>query len=163
MLLYKLLLYNTDGKLYNSIKSIYVSTSACFRVNQKITNWFSCKSRVKQGDSYSPSLFSILIDDLVQEINSFQLGVNTGDTKVSIFLYSADTVLLACNEEDMQCLLDKLYDWYKRWRVLINTDKTKVMHFRKGRRKQSVYQFKIGNNSLEFTNSYKYLGVIFTD
>ena len=80
MLLYKLLLYNIDGKLYNSIKSIYVSTSACFRVNQKTTNWFSCKSGVKQGDNYSLTLFSILIDDLVQEINSFQLGINTSDT-----------------------------------------------------------------------------------
>ena len=63
----------------------------------------------------------------------------------------------------MQYLLDKLHGWCKRWRVLINTDKSKLMHFRKGKRKQSVYQFTIGNKTLEFTNSYKYLCVIFTD
>ena len=57
MLLSKLLLYNIDGKLCNSIKSIYASTSGYVRVNQKTTNWFSCKSGVKQGDNCSPTLF----------------------------------------------------------------------------------------------------------
>ena len=32
MLLYKLLLHNIDGKIYESIKSIYANTSACVRL-----------------------------------------------------------------------------------------------------------------------------------
>ena len=59
---------------------------------------------VKQGENYSPTLFSIFIDDFAQKINSLQLGINTGDTKVYADAY---------NEEDMLCLLDKLHDWCK--------------------------------------------------
>ena len=47
--------------------------------------------------------------------------------------------------------------------ALINTDKSKVMHFRKGRRRRAEFEFKIGNNVLELTEKYKYLGAIFTD
>ena len=46
MLLYKLLLNKIDGKIYNSIKSIYVNTTACIRLNDTLTDWFSCNSGV---------------------------------------------------------------------------------------------------------------------
>ena len=114
MLLYKLLLYKIDGKMYESIKSIYANTSACVTINGKSTSWFSCKSSVKQGDNCSPTLFSIFIDDLVREINDLGLGINVGEDKVSLLLYTDDIVMVAYNERDMQLLLDKLHDWCKR-------------------------------------------------
>ena len=103
------------------------------------------------------------IDDLVKEINALGLGIKVGEEKLSMLLYADDIVLVAHNEQDMQTLLDKLHDWCKRWRGLIYTDKSKVMHFRIGRRKRSEFQFKIGNNILELTEKYKYLGTIFTE
>ena len=163
MLLYKLLLNNIDGKIYESIKTIYANTSACIKLNGKLSSWFSCKSGVKQGDNCSPTLFSIFIDDLVKEIKALGLGIKVGEEKLSMLLYADDIVLVAHNEQEMQTLLDKLHDWCKRWRVLIDTDKSKVMHFRIGRRKRSEFQFKIGNNILELTEKYKYLGTIFTE
>ena len=163
MLLYKLLLYKLDGKMYETIKSIYANTSACVRLNNKTTSWFNCNSGVKQGDNCSPTLFSIFIDDLVREINELGLGINVGDAKISLLLYADDIVMVAYNGQDMQTILNKLHDWCKRWRVLINTEKSKVMHFRRGRRKRTEFQFKVGDNILEITEKYKYLGVIFTE
>ena len=163
MLLYKLLLNNIDGKVYNSVKSIYAETSACIRINSTRTDWFYCKSGVKQGDNCSPTLFSIFIDDLVKEINNLGLGVSVGDVKVSALLYADDIALVSLTEEDMQQLLDTLHDWCKRWRVLINTDKSKVVHFRRGRRQRTEFVFKVGDNILEVTEKYKYLGVIFSE
>ena len=118
---------------------------------------------MKQGDNCSPTLLSIFIDDLVKEINDLHLGININNTKVSILLYADDIVLISKSEHDMQLLLDTLHDWCKRWRVLINTDKSKVVHFRKGRRHRTDFEFKIGNNVLELTEKYKYYGVIFTE
>ena len=71
--------------------------------------------------------------------------------------------IMIYNERDMQTLLDKVHDCCKRWRVFINMEKSKVMHFRTGRRKQTEFQFQIGNNTLDITDRYKYLGVIFTE
>ncbi|CAC5399191.1 unnamed protein product [Mytilus coruscus] len=70
MLLYKLLLNNIDGKMYNSIKNIYSYTTASIHVNQKMSDWFVCNSGIKQGDNCSSTLFSIFINDLVQEVNN---------------------------------------------------------------------------------------------
>ena len=61
----------------------------------------------------------------------------------------------------MQVLLNTLHTRCQKWRMLINTDKSKVVHFRHGRRKKSEFRFKIGNNELETVGTYKYLGVIF--
>ena len=74
-MLHKLLLYDIDGKLYNSVKNIYQSAESCVRINGKLSNWFSCKTGVKQGDNLSPTLFSIFINDLVKDINNLNLGV----------------------------------------------------------------------------------------
>ncbi len=47
LLLYKLLLNNVNGKMYNSIKSLYYNTEACVRVNNILTDWFLTGSGVK--------------------------------------------------------------------------------------------------------------------
>ena len=46
LLLYILLLLNTDGKIYNSIKSIYSKTTASIRVNNTLTEWLDCRSDI---------------------------------------------------------------------------------------------------------------------
>ncbi|CAC5393098.1 unnamed protein product [Mytilus coruscus] len=81
MLLYKLLLNNIDGKMYNSIKNICSYTTASIRVNQMMSEWFVCNSGVKQGDNCSTTLFSIFINDLVQEMNNLDFGINIDDSK----------------------------------------------------------------------------------
>ena len=70
---------------------------------------------------------------------------------------------MALSEADMQNMMDKLHDWCKRWRVLINTDKPKVVYFRAPRKKRSESQFRIGGNILQITDKYKYLGAIFSE
>ena len=124
---------NIDGKLYKSIKSIYASSVSCIKINNQLTDWFDCTTGVKQGCNLSPTLFSVFANDLVQEINDIDLGVPTGDIKVSLLMYADDIVLIADSELKLQNMLNTLHDWCKRWRVLINSSKSKCVHFRKGR------------------------------
>ena len=83
-MLYELLLYDIDCKLYNSAKNINQSAESCIRFNGKLTiaNWFSCKTGVKRGDIISLTLFSIVINDLVQDINNLILGVELINRKL---------------------------------------------------------------------------------
>ena len=99
MMLYKLLLNNINGKLYNSIKSVYHSSESCVRLNGKVTSWFSCKTGVKQGDNLSPTLFSIFINDFVSDINNLNLGIDLNGRSLSTLLYADDIVLLAKSPE----------------------------------------------------------------
>ena len=51
--------------------------------------------------------------------------------KVPILLYADDIALLSESEDDIQKMLDILYEWSRKWRLQVNCSKTKVMHFRK--------------------------------
>ena len=56
-----------------------------------------------------------------------------------------------------------LHSWCKKWRVLINKDKPKCVHFRKNRAKPSEFVFTIGNNVLQTVDLWKDIGMIFED
>lgn len=163
MLLYKLLLNGIDGKVYESVKSMYESTTSCIRINDKLTQWFNCKSGVAQGNNLSPTIFAIFVNDLVSEINDLQLGVKVGESNISILMYADDILLMGDSEESLQTMLNTLHSWCKKWRVLINTTKSKCVHFHKGRTPRSSFRFHIGQNTLETVADYKYLGVIFNE
>lgn len=161
MMLYKLLLSNIDGNIYNSISSIYQNLESCVRLNVKLTDWFICETGVKQGDNLYPTLFAVFINDLVREVNDQDMGINIVDKKLSILLYANDIAMVANNEEDLQHLLNKLHCWCKKWRVLINTDTSNCMHFRRGNSSQTEFEFTVGRNDWEIVEQYKYLGVTF--
>ena len=70
LLLYRLLLYKIDGKMYmyRSIKALYQNTLSCVKLNNMFSGWFLTNSGVRQGDSISPTLFALFINGLAEEI-----------------------------------------------------------------------------------------------
>ncbi len=58
-------------------------------------------------------------------------------------------------------MLDVVQDQCEKWRMRVNVNKSKVIHFRTKSQAQTDIDFTLGNNSLEKVNKYKYLGVIF--
>lgn len=84
-------------------------------------------------------------------------------TDISLLLYADDIALIAGTESDMQAILDLVTEWCNNWNLQININKSKVMHFRKRKMKQSPVIFQLGNNALDYVPSYKYLGVIFDE
>jgi hypothetical protein len=48
-----------------------------------------------------------------------------------------------------------------RWRLQVNTNKTKILIFHKGRLAQNL-EFKLGDSVLEIVNRFTYLGLVFT-
>lgn len=93
------------------------------------------------------------------ELNYLNLVIDLAGQKLYALLYSNDITLLAVNENDFQCILDVLHDWCKCWRVLINTEKSKCIHFRKPRCKPPEFEFKMSRNKM--VDEYKYLPVVF--
>ena len=82
-----------------------------------------------------------------------------GDDKISILLYADDLVLIGKNENDLQAMLLAMNDWSKQWRLRVNINKSKVLHFRPVNHNATQYNFSYGENMLERVPDYKYLGV----
>ena len=77
-------------------------------------------------------------------------------------LYADDTVLMADSPEELQNCLNAFALYCRKWKLKINTEKTKIVIF--GGRKTSNGQFKftLDDMVIEILDKYKYLGVIFS-
>ena len=161
LLLYKLIEYGVDGNIYKAIKAILTGTTSCVMLNNEdCADWFENMSGVRQGDPLSPTLFSLFINDLARQLKSEGPVLQVGNTKINILLYAEDMVLFAENEENLQYLLGIMNDWCFKWRLKVNKNKTKIIHFRTVRKAPTNVVFKYGNDDLEVVSRYKYLGII---
>ncbi len=163
LLLFKLLSSGINGKFYNAIKALYRDPIACVQINNLRTDWFPTPFGVKQGDLLSPSLFTLYINDLAQEIKQVNLGVRIEDMNLSILLYADDIVLIAENEVNLQNMLNIMSSWCSKWHLTINSEKTQVVHFRKKSEVQSNHTFQFQSVPLKYTCRYKYLGFVFDE
>lgn len=160
LLLYSLLRLNIKGKIYNSVKSLLHSTQACINLAESLnTDWFDITAGVRQGDPLSPTLFSIYINDLVIRLRENCPTLTFGDQNVNSLLYADDMVVFTENENDLQLCLDTMEKWCREWRVKVNEEKSKIIHFRKARDLVTEYEFTINKVILGKVDEYKYLGV----
>ena len=159
VLLYKFLSNGIDGKFYNSVKSILSDTSACVKLNGRLTDWFPVSSGVRQGDSSSPTISAFFINDLISGLNNLTMDVTFGENKLCCLTYADDVLLLAESENDMQELLNFVNDWCRKWRLIINLSKSNAMHFRNKGKRRCNFDFKVGNETIDYASVYRYLGV----
>ena len=121
------------GQILNLTKQMYTDTSNTIRINGLLSETFNSTNGVLQGNNYSPTIFITFINGLIQELKESGEGIQINDTtRLNSLAYADDMVLLATSKAGLQKLLDITNQWCRRWRVTINVDKTKVVHFRRG-------------------------------
>ena len=78
---------------------------------------------------------------------------------LSLLLYADDVAFIAPDAVSLQHMLDILDAWCQKWKLEINADKTKVVHFRTCSTERSDYQFKCGDSFILYSDCYRYLGI----
>ena len=137
--------------MYWAIKGLYSNTECSIVINGLQTQWFRSKCGVRQ----------VYINDLAVSLKNLNLGISVDDLVLSLLLYADDIILLSENIDDLNSMTNIINEWCNRWRVGVNYDKSKIVHFRKRNVPQSDHIIRMGGNNLQYISSYKYLGVIF--
>ena len=164
LLLAKLAISGIGGCMYVAIRAMYQRHRCCVKLNDFITNWFDVPTGVKQGDTLSTTLFSLYMNDLVTDINSTPGGISIdNETNINILLYADDIILMSDSPKYLQQKLDVLYMWCMKWKMAVNYDKTKIVHFRKLNVEVTNVNFKYGPDTIELVPQYKYLGCVLNE
>ena len=105
-------------------------------------------------------IFSLFEHDLFNDYEACELGVRCDDFSVYICsgICRQYIVLLAFAPISLQKLIDKTTAWCCKNDILINAERTKIIHFKHKRRKQHLYHFYYNDQVLDYCSEYKYVG-----
>ena len=162
-LLYKMYKKGIKGRFLDLISSMFSNAQCRVKWNQKIGQLVKNLVGVLQGGVLSPSLFTLFIDDLKEYLDP-KNGVTLGDAIIYYLLFADDLILMSETSAGLQSLIDGLEQFCKQWQVEVNLIKTKYMVFHKKYITcRDVATFTYNKNPVEETDSYKYVGTLFTN
>lgn len=138
---------------------------SCVRANQSFTEFFDCNIGTRQGCKLSPLLFSLFINDIVQELrNNCPNGIFISQDipEIHVILYADDIANCADTVRNLQIQLNIVEIFCRNTGMVVNIDKTKIIVFRNGGflRKDEKWFYK--GEPIEAVSMYKYMGLMFT-
>jgi len=150
------------GKVYNIIKNLYSNTMYGCKSANNYSKPFLANQGVKQGDSLSPTLFNIFVDDLGKYFKSSDTDpVSLDNQSFNHLLYADDLILMSESPSGLQHCINSVQKYCSGWRLAVNLNKSKIMIFSKRKTEKHSFYFYYGPNTVEIVDSYKYLGIIF--
>ena len=114
--------------LIDMLAKLYRKQLVKVKVAKTLSEWFRVDKGVQQGCVLSPHLFNILAETVTREtLDGFQGGLQIGGRIIMNCWYADDIILLATLKAELQELVDRLDRVSRKYSLLINVDKTKVM------------------------------------
>ena len=120
-----LLQYGIDGQLLNAIKSLYMHSEVCVRVNSATTKPFGVSVGLRHGCSLSPILFLIHMDRIVKSESCGRVKI--GECTVQRVLFADDLVLFDSTLNGLQQALERFSNACSVAGMKISTTKTETM------------------------------------
>ena len=130
-----------------------------------LSELFECPVGVRQGASESPTIFSLYISfaaEYIRERGLHGIQFLPNAKEMFLLLFADDVVLLSTTPVGLQNQITNLEYISKKLGLIVNTDKTKVMIFRKGGYLTGGEKWFLNGEQLESVNRYKYLGYMFS-
>ena len=130
--------------LYSNAKSVVRTEidSKCFRLRRG----------VRQGDTISPILFNIALNnEVINKIEWGDRGINIDGEYLSHLLYADDLILFSHSANEIQSMLEDISIESNKIGLTINTDKTKIM---RNEFNENTNIIKINNKEIEKTKKY---------
>lgn len=121
-----------SGRMYAALRASFKSPQCRLVLPVGETEFFDNLYGTLEGSPNSPLNFSLFLDGLLKELSESGLGIYYGsgvNDRFAVLAYADDLVLLASSESDLQRELHVLYKFCCKWRLNVNTDKTKAMVF----------------------------------
>ena len=154
-LFYKLIRRGVNGNFCKVLMDLFQKANYRIRWQGELSEKINSLFGVLQGGMISPKLFTEYLSDLGVYLNE-SCGIKIDDVFLYYLLYADDLILCSETPEGLQQQLDGLLEFCKKWHVIINLTKTKILIFNQ---KATAHKFYFNSVEIERSTNYKYLGV----
>ncbi|KAL1447102.1 hypothetical protein WDU94_003568 [Cyamophila willieti] len=160
----KMFTLGISGKVTTFFQRLYANAETQIRVGGSLSSSQKVTKGVLQGDSASPLIFLIFLNDLEDYMRTRGMsGVSiTESSDILLLLYADDLILFATDKVNLQRKLNLLHSYCVENKMTVNVEKSRVTIFRRGGRVAASDKFHFNNVQLEVCNEYTYLGVLFS-
>ncbi|KAI5738424.1 hypothetical protein M8J77_006867 [Diaphorina citri] len=150
-----------DRKTCNLINATLSDTTSKVKFRGELSEAFSIKTGVRQGDLASPTLFNCVLEKIIREwLNSIpgtygtRIGLKKENLNLTCLAFADDIALFAKNIEEATDQLGKLQEIAGKTGLKIAFNKTEFIT----NIKESPNSIKIGNQQIKRVPKFKYLG-----
>lgn len=153
----------TPPKLTRAIKSMFDRVEGVVRMNGETSGTFLLEKGVKQGDSLSPLLFVIFMDEVLKVCKARTEKSFVGMWKLrpvscQALAYADDVVLIADSVGKLQNAVTEWTETLRERGMEVNKDKSQVMMVARTDEQVSPITIDCGGQLLEQVEAYVYLG-----
>ena len=145
---------------------MYSSLCSCVRLdNQMRTEYFSCNIGTRQGCKLSSILFSLLINELLEELKQSGIRVIQISAECEEILalgYADDIIEGSAQVISLQSLINLTCVFCLRKKMEVNLSKTKNVVFRNGGFLRNYEKWFYRGQRIEVVSAYKYMGLTVT-
>ena len=183
---FKLISNGVSSKMIVLIKDMYSKIKLCIKNNvphcrlqqQRVNNdtdnqevggvddvesyFFKSNNGVCQGESLSPFLFSMFINDIDSFLKSdAEVGLSVFQLYIAVLVFADDMAVISETKNGLQKGLNKLSEYCEMWGLSVNVAKTQCVAFKKNGRiaRGDVWTYR--GERLPTVNQFKYLGFMF--
>ena len=155
-IIYKLICTGVSPHMILVLRKLYEE----FNVRVKVATATSKDGRIeqglKQGGVLSTSLLNLFMDDKIRALKNSSKGAMIGEKTIPVIAYADDEVILSTDSDELQEMLDIVYEHSMIWRYRYNASKSKVIVF--GKDVKSTWR--LGTEDIQRVDEYTHLGVI---
>ena len=157
-LYYKLIKRGIKGKMLNLVCDMYKKAKCRVKWKGKLGGHIDSTFGVLQGGMLSPKLFTEFLTDLKNYLET-ECGLLIDDDILAYILYADDLILCSDSPEGLQKLIDGLFEFCKKWHLIVSLAKTNVLVFGK-RNPKDKFIFIFNESEIKITTEYKYVGAV---
>ncbi|RMZ99708.1 RNA-directed DNA polymerase from mobile element jockey-like [Brachionus plicatilis] len=153
----KYILHRLERKHSDPQTHYYEESLALVQNKDQISSIFKTSIGVKQGGPLSPKLFSIYVEDLINEIMSTELITDIDGIKTGILVYADDLLIMTDSVKKMEKVLKICETFGIKTEIKFNPTKTQIMRI--NGTKQDETSLELCGEEIEWVRKLKYLGV----
>ena len=127
-----------------------------------VSDLYKCNVGLLQGETISPILFSLFVNDieLFLQLNTSH-AFTFDQLTIFLLLFADDSVLSSDSAKGLQSLITAFEKYCIKWKLTVNVEKTKIVIFKKHNRNNEFPVFKYMNKTIEIVKTFNYLGIVF--